>query len=115
MLCRISAVFAALVSAQIASFGASPAEAAQHCGDWAHWVQTGPALGAGYCKKTPYKYDHYVSALGYHYVGNARCVRNGSWWTGRRPVEWGPYYERRHKSGSVSFQGPNGGELKLKW
>ena len=51
MLCRISAVFAALASAQIASLGASPAEAAQHCGDWAHWVQTGPALGAGYCKK----------------------------------------------------------------
>ena len=116
MLGRISAFFAALASAQIASLGALPAQAAQHCGAGAHWVQTGPALGAGYCiNNHHHKHDHYVCALGYHYVGNGRCVRNGEWWTGRRPVEWGPYYEPRGKSGSVSFQGPNGGELKFKW
>ena len=66
-------------------------------------------------KNHHHKHDHYVCALGYHYVGHGRCVRNGEWWTGRRPVEWGPYYEPRGKSGSVSFQGPNGGELKFKW
>ena len=59
--------------------------------------------------------DHYVCAIGYHFAGNGRCVRNGPWWTGRRPVEWGPYYEPRRKSGSVSFEGPNGGEIKLRW
>lgn len=116
MLGRTTAFLAALASAQIVSIGALPGQAAQNCGAGAHWVQTGQGLGAGYCEKhNKHKHDHYVCALGYHFVGNGRCVRNGKWWAGRRPVEWGPYYEPRNKSGSVSFQGPNGGEIKLKW
>jgi len=60
-------------------------------------------------------HNHFVCALGYHYAGNGRCVRNGPWWDGGRPVNWGPYYEPRNKAGSVSFEGPNGGEIKLRW
>ena len=118
MLGRTTALLGALAAAQAVSLGALPGQAAQNCGAGAHWVQTGPALGAGYCKqnhKHKHKHNHYVCALGYHFVGNGRCVRNGKWWTGGRPVEWGPYYEPVHKSGSVSFQGPNGGEFKFKW
>ncbi len=70
-------------------------------------------LGSGYCKPKHRK-DHFVCAIGYHYAGQGRCVRNGPWWTGRRPVNWGPSYEPRNKSGSVSFEGPNGGQIKLK-
>ena len=114
MLGRTTALLGALAAAQAVSLGALPGQAAQNCGAGAHWVQTGPALGAGYCKQN-HKHNHYVCALGYHFVGNGRCVRNGKWWTDGRPVEWGPYYEPRHKSGSVSFQGPNGGEFKFKW
>ena len=116
MLGRISALVGALAAAQEVSMSALPGQAAQNCGAESHWVQTGPSLGAGYCKKNHHQeHDHYVCALGYHFVGNGRCVRNGKWWKGKRPVEWGPYYEPQHKSGSVSFQGPNGGEIKFKW
>ena len=65
-------------------------------------------LGAGYCKPKHRK-DHFVCAIGYHYAGRGRCVRNGPWWTGRRPVNWGPHYEPRNKSGSITFEGPHGG------
>ena len=116
MLRRTSALVGALAAAQAVSMSALPGQAAVNCGAGAHWVHTGPGLGAGYCKKNHHhKHDHYVCALGYHFVGNGRCVRNGKWWTGNRPVEWGPYYEPQNKSGSVSFQGPNGGEIKFKW
>jgi hypothetical protein len=115
MLGRISALVGVLAAAQAVSMSALPGQAAQNCGAESHWVQTGPSLGAGYCKKSHHQeHDHYVCALGYHIVGNGRYVRNGKWWTGKRPVEWGPYYEPQHKSGSVSFQGPNGGEIKFK-
>ena len=60
-------------------------------------------------------HNHFVCALGYHYAGHGRCVRNGPWWEGNRPVNWGPYYEPRRKAGSVTFEGPKGGEIKLKW
>ena len=116
MLGRRSAFVAALAAVQAVSIGAQPAHAAQNCGAGGHWIQTGPALGAGYCKQHhKHNHDHYVCAIGYHFAGNGRCVRNGTWWTGRRPVEWGPYYEPRNKSGSVSFQGPHGGEIQLTW
>lgn len=116
MLGRNSILFGTLALAQVVSMSATPGQAAQNCGSGAHWVQTGSALGAGYCQKNhKHKHNHYVCAIGYHYEGNGRCVRNGKWWTGRRPVEWGPYYEPRNKSGSVTFEGPNGGKVKLKW
>ena len=66
----------------------------------------------GFCK-TKHRKDHYVRALGDHYAGKGRCVRNGPSWTGRRSVEWGPYYEPRNQSGSVTFEGPHGERLKL--
>lgn len=123
MLQRLPVFCAVWAAASAVCMGAVPAQAAQNCGQGAHWVQTGPALGAGYCtanhhhhkKHHHHNHDHYVCALGYHYAGHGRCVRNGEWWTGGRPVEWGPYYEPRNKSGSVSFQGPNGGEVKVRW
>ena len=105
---------AVVALAQSLSVGVLPGQAAQNCGPGAHWVQTGPMLGAGYCKPKHRK-DHFVCAIGYHYAGQGRCVRNGPWWEGRRPVNWGPYYEPRNKQGSVTFEGPNGGEIKLKW
>ena len=89
-----SAVVMAFVTAQVSTFTALPSQAHNH---------------------EHHHGDHFVSAIGYHYAGHGRCVRNGPWWTGRRPVEWGPYYEPRNKSGSVSFEGPNGGEIKLRW
>ena len=91
-----SAIAIALTAAQFSMFGALP------------------GLSHGHHHHDHHD-DHYVCAIGYHYVGHGRCVRNGSWWTGRRPVEWGPYYEPRDKSGSVSFEGPNGGEIRLRW
>ena len=100
--------------AQTFTIGVLPGQAAQNCGPGAHWVQTGAMLGAGYCKPKHRK-DHFVCAIGYHYAGEGRCVRNGPWWKGARPVEWGPSYEPRNKSGSVSFEGPNGGQIKLRW
>ena len=91
-----SAIAIAFTAAQVSMFGALPGLSHGHH----HHEHHG---------------DHYVCAIGYHYVGQGRCVRNGSWWTGLRPVEWGPYYEPRDKSGSVSFEGPNGGEIRLRW
>ena len=29
-------------------------------------------------------HDHYVCAIGYHYVGDGVCSRNGFWYQGRR-------------------------------
>ena len=29
-------------------------------------------------------HDHYVCAIGYHYVGDGVCRRNGLWYPGRR-------------------------------
>ena len=100
--------------AQTFTIGVLPGQTAQNCGPGAHWVQTGAMLGAGYCKPNHRK-DHYVCALGYHYAGEGRCVRNGPWWKGARPVDWGPSYEPRNKSGSVTFEGPNGGQIQLRW
>lgn len=92
-----SAVAVLFAATQVGAFAAFPGQAHNHHHDH---HQHG---------------DHFVCAIGYHYAGNGRCVRNGPWWTGRRPVEWGPYYEPRGKSGSVSFEGPNGGQIKLRW
>ena len=99
-------------AAQVFTFGALPGQAAQNGCPEAHWVQTGALLGAGFCT-TKHRKHHYVRALGDHYAGKGRCVRNGPWWTGRRSVEWGPYYEPRNQSGSVTFEGPHGERLKL--
>jgi len=116
MLRRTTACLAALASVQIAGLSTLPSQAAVSCRPGTHWVQTGRALGAGTCQTSHHdKHDHYVCALGYHFVGHGRCVRNGAWWKGRRPVQWGPYYEPRAKSGGVSFEAPNGDVIKLKW
>ena len=43
-----------------------------------HWIQTGPALGAGYSKQHhKHNHDLYVRPIGYHFAGNGRCVSNG--------------------------------------
>ena len=118
MLGRTSILLGALGLAQAVSMSGTPVQGAQNCGPGAHWVQTGAGLGSGYCKKNHkhrHKHDHYVCVIGYHYAGNGRCVRNGTWWTGRRPYQWGPYYEPRNKFGSVVFEGPNGGKVKVRW
>ena len=116
MLGRTTACLAALASVQLAGLGTLPTQAAVNCEPGTHWVQTGPALGAGYCQTNHHgKHDHYVCALGYHFVGHGRCVRNGRWWKGRRPVEWGRYYEPRNKSGGVTFEGTKGEKIKLEW
>ena len=109
-----SPAVAVFAMAQTLTLGVLPSQAAQNCGPHAHWVQTGAGLGSGYCKHKHHR-DHFVCAIGYHYAGQGRCVRNGPWWTGRRPINWGPHYEPRNKSGSVTFEGPNGGEIKLRW
>ncbi len=109
-----SAAAVVVTAAQLITISGLPARGAQNCGPDAHWVQTGSALGAGYCKPK-HRRDHQVCAIGYHYEGRGRCRRNGPWWTGRRPINWGPYYEPREASGGVTFEGPNGGKIKVKW
>ena len=91
-----------------------PTQAAQNCGPDAHWVQTGSALGAGYCKPKGRR-DHQVCAIGYHYAGKGVCRRNGPWWTGPRPIEWGHEYRPGDPKGSLSFEGPHGGRIQLRW
>ncbi len=78
------------------------------------WVQTGAALGAGYCQPKGRR-DHQVCAIGYHYVGEGVCRRNGEWWNGRRPINWGPEYRPGGADGSVKFEGPNGGTIRVRW
>ncbi|KZR65624.1 hypothetical protein PMIT1306_00536 [Prochlorococcus sp. MIT 1306] len=34
--------------------------------------------------KHHHHHDHYVCAIGYHYVGDGVCRRNGVWYQGRR-------------------------------
>ena len=115
LMSRIGSAAAVFVAAtQLITIGGLPARGAQNCGADAHWVQTGSALGAGYCKPK-HRRDHQVCAIGYHYEGRGRCRRNGPWWTGRRPINWGPYYEPREASGGVTFEVPNGGKIKVKW
>lgn len=109
-----SAAAAMLTVAQIITAASLPAQAIENCGADAHWVQTGSQLGSGYCKPK-HRRDHQVCAIGYHYAGEGRCARNGPWWTGRRPIDWGPYYEPRNSKGAVTFEGPNGGEIKVRW
>ena len=94
--------------------GVVPSRAAQHCGPEAHWVQTGPALGAGYCKPKRRR-DHQVCAIGYHYAGEGVCRRNGEWWSGPRPIEWGPEYRPGGPEGRMSFEGPHGGRIQVSW
>ena len=89
-------------------------QAAQNCGPHARWVQTGPALGAGYCQPKGRR-DHQVCAIGYHYAGEGICRRNGDWWNGRRPINWGPEYRPGRADGSVSFEDPNGGKIRVSW
>ena len=91
-----------------------PTQAAQNCGPDAHWVQTGSGLGAGYCKPKRRR-DHQVCAIGYHYAGEGVCRRNGAWWTGPRPIEWGHEYRPGDPKGSLSFEGPHGGRIQLSW
>ena len=105
------ACFAALQSLSISG---APASAAQNCGPGWHWVQTGSAYGAGYCKPK-HRRDHQVCAIGYHYEGDGVCRRNGSWWSGRRPIDWGPRYEPGRPEGGVTFRGPNGGDIRVRW
>ena len=52
---------------------------------------------------------------GYHYEGRGVCKRNGDWWQGRRSIDWGPRYQPQRPEGGVSFQGPNGGEIRVRW
>ena len=59
--------------------------------------------------------DHQVCAIGYHYAGEGICRRNGDWWDGRRPINWGPEYRPGRADGSVSFEGPNGGKIRVRW
>jgi hypothetical protein len=92
----------------------NPTQAAQDCGPNARWVQTGAALGAGYCQPKGRR-DHQVCAIGYHYVGEGVCRRNGEWWNGRRPINWGPEYRPGGADGSVKFEGPNGGTIRVRW
>ena len=89
-------------------------QAAQNCGPDARWVQTGAALGAGYCQPKGRR-DHQVCAIGYHYAGEGICRRNGDWWDGRRPINWGPEYRPGRADGSVSFEAPNGGKIRVRW
>lgn len=46
-------------------------------------------------------HDHYVCAIGYHYVGDGVCRRNGGWYQGRRQ-EHGLEY-RPEPRGSVEL------------
>ena len=59
MLSLRSPAIALVALAQSFSVGVLPGQAAQNCGPGAHWVQTGPMLGAGYCKPKHHK-DHFV-------------------------------------------------------
>ena len=34
---------------------------------------------------------------------------------GRRPINWGPRYEHQKPQGGVTFQGPNGGDIRVRW
>ena len=78
MLGRRSAFVAVLAAVQAVSIGAQPAHAAQNCGAGGHWIQTGPALGAGYCQQHhKHKHDHYLCANGYHFAGSGRCIGMG--------------------------------------
>ena len=99
---------------QSLSFAGLPVSAAQNCGPNRHWVQTGEGYGAGYCKPK-HRRDHQVCAIGYHYEGGGVCRRNGDWWQGRRPINWGPRYEPQRPEGGVTFQGPNGGNIRVRW
>ena len=56
-----------------------------------------------------------VIIIGYHYVGEGVCRRNGEWWNGRRPINWGPEYRPGGADGSVKFEGPNGGTIRVRW
>ena len=105
------ACFAAL---QSLSFAGLPVSAAQNCGPNRHWVQTGAGYGSGYCKPKKRR-DHQVCAIGYHYEGRGVCKRNGDWWQGRRPINWGPRYEPQRPEGGVTFRGPNGGDIRVRW
>ena len=105
------ACFAAM---QSLSFAGLPVSAAQNCGPNRHWVQTGEGYGSGYCKPKKRR-DHQVCAIGYHYEGRGVCKRNGDWWKGRRPINWGPRYEPQKPEGAVTFKGPNGGDIRVRW
>ena len=39
---------------------------------------------ASVAKHHHHHHDHYVCAIGYHYVGDGVCRRNGDWYQGRR-------------------------------
>ena len=105
------ACFAAM---QSLSFAGLPVSAAQNCGPNRHWVQTGEGYGSGYCKPKKRR-DHQVCAIGYHYEGRGVCKRNGDWWKGRRPINWGARYEPQKPKGGVTFKGPNGGDIRVRW
>ena len=99
---------------QVMAIGTAPAHAAQNCGPNARWIQTGSLMGAGYCKPKGRR-DHQVCAIGYHYEGRGVCARNGDWWQGRRPINWGARYQPQGPEGGVTFQGPNGGNIRVNW
>ena len=103
-----------LLSASTLMLATSATQAAQNCGPNARWIQTGAALGAGYCQPIGRR-DHQVCAIGYHYAGEGICRRNGDWWNGRRPINWGPEYRPGRADGSVMFEGPNGGSIRVRW
>ncbi len=48
-------------------------------------------------------HDHYVCAIGYHYIGDGVCRQNGDWYRGRRYQPGYGYEYRPQPSGSIDL------------